>query len=103
MESKSPLNNVKEERAVLTNANFTRPTDHVASDQQEQPKFVSGREDVTVSVFADLPSSNKMPRENVRRLMAPKDCVTSPLELAFKYLLHPFISSFSQLVSLRFF
>jgi hypothetical protein len=39
-ESKNQQNNVKEEHVVLTNADFTRPTDHVDLDQQEQPKSV---------------------------------------------------------------
>jgi len=38
-ESKNQQNNVKEELVVLTDADFTRPIDHVDSDQQELPKF----------------------------------------------------------------
>jgi hypothetical protein len=37
--------------------------------------------------FADQLSSNKTPRENARRQMAPKVCVTSPLVLVFKSLI----------------
>jgi hypothetical protein len=83
-ESKSQLNNVKEELAVLTDVDFTKRTDHVDSDQQEQPKPVSRRDDATDLEFVDRLSSNKIPRGNARRQMEPKDCVTSPLVLVCK-------------------
>jgi len=84
MESKNQQNNVKEELVVLTDVDFTKPIDHVDSDQQEPPGSASKRDDAMVWEFADQLSSNKMPRENARRQMEPRDCVTSPLVLAFE-------------------
>jgi len=84
MELKNQPNNAKEELAVLTDADFIRLTDHVDSDQLEPPKPVSEKDDAMASEFADLLSSNKTPRENARRPMEARDCVTSPLVSAFK-------------------
>jgi len=84
MESKNQQNNVKEEHVVLTDVDFTRPIDHVDSDQQEPPKSASERDDAMDWEFADQLSSNKTPQENVRRPMEAKDCVTSRLVLVFK-------------------
>jgi len=84
MELKNQPNNAKEEHAVLTDADFTRPIDHVDSDQQEQLKPVSERDDAMASEFADLLSSNKTPRRNARRPTEPRDYVPLPLVPAFK-------------------
>jgi len=61
MESRIHLKNVREELAAVTDADFTKPIDHVDSDLQEPLKSALEREDVTVSEFADLLSSNKTP------------------------------------------
>jgi len=78
MELRTQVNNAREELAALTDADFTKPTDHAASDQQELPKLALERDDATDSEFADLPSLNKTPRENVRRPTEARVSVTSP-------------------------
>jgi hypothetical protein len=95
MESRTHLKNVREELAAVTDADLSKPIDHVDSDLQEPLKPALEREDVTVSEFADLPSSNKTPRENVRRPMDKRVSVISPLVPASKhYLCQSFSSKF---------
>jgi len=78
------MRNAKEENAAHTDADTTRPTDHVASDPLEPPRLASRRDDATVWESADPPSSNKTQRRNASKKMVLEDSVTSPLELAHK-------------------
>jgi len=84
MELKKPMNNAKEENAAHTDADSTRPTDHVVSDLQEFHLHVLRNDDAMDSVFADQLSSNKTPRRSASPLLEFKVFATSPPESANK-------------------
>jgi len=58
------MKNAKVVLAAHTDADTTRPTDHVASDLQELLILASRKDDATVWESADQPSSNKTQPRN---------------------------------------